>query len=148
FRHANLDTALIEREHDALDIQHSAAMSADWALAAVLATNGNPAGADATSPWAITDGWRLTGPAARSITLEHLQHQQTLQVRRQADGWQVNLGDEVLHIIGQLQGDGYALQIGDALHRGTALRDGNVLHVFGDERQQRFTLHDPVAEAD
>ena len=148
FRHANLDTALIERERDALDIQHSAATSADWALAAVLASNDPVTATNDTSPWAINDGWRLTGPAARSITLEHLQQQQTLQVRGQTDGWQVQLGDERVDVIGSLHGDGYALQIGDRLYRGNAQRDGNVLHVFGDERQQRFTLHDPVADAD
>ncbi len=148
FRHADLDTALIEREHDALDIQHSAAPSADWAVAAVLASS---AGASATadaSPWAIADGWRLTGPAARSVTLEHLQQQRQLLVRTLADGWQVQLDDEALHVIGNLRQGHYALQIGERLHRGNAVRDGNVLHVFGDERQQRFMLHDPVADAD
>ncbi|MGH8053831.1 MAG: acetyl/propionyl/methylcrotonyl-CoA carboxylase subunit alpha [Stenotrophomonas sp.] len=148
FRHANLDTALIERERDALDIQHSAATSADWALAAVLACSSSAGVANDTSPWATNDGWRLTGPAARSITLEHLQQQHTLQVRQQRDGWQVQFGDEMMHVIGNLRGDAHALQIGDRLFRGHTVHDGNVLHVFGDERQQRFTLHDPVAEAD
>ncbi|KRG65495.1 3-methylcrotonyl-CoA carboxylase [Stenotrophomonas humi] len=148
FRHANLDTALIERERAALDIQHSVATTADWALAAVLASNENAAASDNASPWAINDGWRLTGPAARSITLEHLQQQHVLQVRRSSEGWQVRSGDEMQQVTGHADANGYALQIGDRLYRGNALRDGNVLHVFGDERQQRFTVHDPVAEAD
>jgi 3-methylcrotonyl-CoA carboxylase alpha subunit len=148
FQHANLDTALIEREHAALDIQHSAATLADWALAAVLACNDAAAATNDTSPWAINDGWRITGPAARSLLVEHLQQQQTLQVRRQPDGWQVQVGDALVHVIGRAYGNGYALQVGDRLYRGNVLRDGNVLHVLGEERQQRFILHDPVAEAD
>ncbi len=148
FRHADLDTALIEREHDALDIRHHAASAADWALAAVLAIGKGASTAVDTSPWAIADGWRMTGPAARSITLEHLQQQQTLQVRRDADGWQVHGDGDALRVSGHVDGGSYALQIGDRLFRGDALRDGNALHIFGDARQLRFTLHDPVADAD
>ncbi|MCD9085536.1 acetyl/propionyl/methylcrotonyl-CoA carboxylase subunit alpha [Stenotrophomonas sp. SY1] len=148
FHHANLDTALIERERDALDIQHNAATPADWALAAVLASNENAAVSDNASPWAINDSWRLTGPAARSITLEQLQQQHVLKVRRSSEGWQVQIGNEMQQVTGHAGANGYTLQIGDRLYRGNALRNGNVLHVFGDERQQRFTLHDPVAEAD
>jgi len=148
FRQADLDTALIERERDALDIGHHAATTADWALAAVLAIEGaSPAPADA-SPWAIADGWRLAGPAARQVALEHLQQQRTLQVHRQAGGWQVRRGDERVAVAGHASGGGYALQIGEQLFRGDVVRDGSTLHVFGDAGQRRFTLHDPIADAD
>jgi len=148
FRQADLDTALIERERDALDIGHHAATTADWALAAVLAIEGaSPAPADA-SPWAIADGWRLAGPAARLVALEHLQQRRTLQVHRQAGGWQVRSGDERVAVAGHASGGGYALQIGEQLFRGDVVRDGNTLHVFGGAGQRRFTLHDPVADAD
>ncbi|TDB27389.1 acetyl/propionyl/methylcrotonyl-CoA carboxylase subunit alpha [Stenotrophomonas sp. ATCM1_4] len=147
FRHANLDTALIEREREALDIQHNAATPADWAVAAVLvAGEQGQARADA-SAWDIADGWRLTGPVARAVTLEHLQQQRTLRVRRMAGGWQVHDGDVLLQVQGRTHDAGYALQIGDRLHRGDSVRDGNALHVFGDDRQLRFTVHDPVADA-
>lgn len=148
FRHADLDTALIEREHDALDIRHHAASAADWALAAVLATGEGASTAVDASPWAIADGWRMAGPAARSITLEHLQQQQTLRVRRDADGWQVHVGTDSLRASGHVGSDSYALQIGDRLLRGHVLHDGNALYVFGDTGQRRYTLHDPVADAD
>ena len=147
FRRANLDTALIERERDALDVQHSAASPAEWALAAVLATHA-AARADDASPWASADGWRLAGPAARSVSLEHLQQQQTVQVRRQHAGWQVQIGDQQLRVTGQVHATDYALQVGASLYRGDVMRDGNVLHVFGDTHQLRFHLHDPVADAD
>ena len=149
FRHADLDTALIEREHDALDIRHHAANADDWALAAVLAIEEAASTPADASPWAIADGWRLTGPAARLITLEHLQQQQTLQVRRDANGWQVHGGDGTsLRVSGHAGNGGYALQIGGQLLRGDVLRDGNALYVFGDTDQRRFTQHDPVADAD
>ncbi|WP_282275539.1 acetyl/propionyl/methylcrotonyl-CoA carboxylase subunit alpha [Stenotrophomonas sp. PS02297] len=149
FQHADLDTALIEREHEALDIAHHPASAADWALAAVLAVEESASATVEASPWAIADGWRLTGPAARSITLEHLQQQQTLQVRREADGWEVQGGDATpLRISGHAGSGSYALQIDDRLLRGEVLHDGSALYVFGDTGQRRYTLHDPVADAD
>ncbi|WHL18624.1 acetyl/propionyl/methylcrotonyl-CoA carboxylase subunit alpha [Stenotrophomonas acidaminiphila] len=148
FRQADLDTALIEREHDALDVRHHPASAVDWALAAVLAIDdGATVPADA-SPWAIADGWRAAGPATRAVTLEHQQQQRTLRVRRHADGWQVDGDGDPLRLRGRVHADGYAVQIDDRLYRGDVVRDGNVLHVFADGSQHRFTLHDPVAEAD
>ena len=147
FRNANLDTALIDREREALDIHHVAASDNDWALAAVLAvTNDTPHDNDA-SPWAIADSWRLTGPAARLVTLEHLEQRKQLQVRDSANGWHVQAGDASISVTGKADSTGYALQLGERLQRGNAIREGNTLYVFGNE-QQRFNIHDPVAEAD
>ena len=148
FRQADLDTALIEREHDALDVRHHPASAADWALAAVLAIDDGAAVPADASPWAIADGWRAAGPAARAVTLEHQQQQRTLRVRRQADGWEVHGDGDPLRLRGRVHADGYAVQIDDRQHRGDVVRDGNALHVFADGSQRRFTLHDPVAEAD
>ncbi len=148
FRSANLDTALIEREREALDIHHIAASDEDWALAAVLAVSSEQPRSNDTSPWAIADSWRLTGPAARAVTLEHLEQRQQLQVRDTAKGWQVRLGDALIELVGKADKDGYALQLGQRLQRGQAMREGNALYVFGTDQQQRFNIHDPVAEAD
>ena len=148
FRHADLDTALIERERDALDIQHNAPSPSDWALAAVLAASEDNRARHDASPWAIADGWRLTGAATRTITLEHQQQHQTLRVRSNSDGWQVQVGEDSVQLVGRISDGAYALQIGERLYRGRCVRDGDALHLFGDERQRRFTLHDPVADAD
>lgn len=148
FRTANLDTALIEREREALDIHHVAASDNEWALAAVLAVNNEVTHDNDASPWAIADSWRLTGPAARSVTLEFLDQRKQLQVRESGNGWQVQIGDTSIAVTGKTNGTGYALQLGDHLQRGTAVREGNALHLFGTDQQQRFNIHDPVAEAD
>ena len=148
FRNANLDTALIEREREALDIHHVAASDNDWALAAVLAVaNDTPHDNDA-SPWAIADSWRLTGPAARLVMLEHLEQRKQLQVRDSANGWQVQVSDASISVTGKTDSTGYAVQLGEHLQRGQAIREGNTLYVFGSEQQQRFNIHDPVAEAE
>ena len=148
FRHANLDTALIEREGEALDVRHLAGSDNDWALAAVLAAHGNMHPGNDASPWDIADSWRLTGPAARCVTLEHLGRHRPLQVRQCADGWQVQCDDACINVIGRLTGDHYSLQLGEQLLRGQFVHEGDILHVFGSGSPLRFTLHDPVAEAD
>ncbi|WP_303748351.1 acetyl/propionyl/methylcrotonyl-CoA carboxylase subunit alpha [Stenotrophomonas pigmentata] len=148
FRTANLDTALIEREREALDIHHIAASDNEWALAAVLAVSNEVTHDNDASPWAIADSWRLTGPAARSVTLEFLDQRKQLQVRESANGWQVQISDTWIAVTGKTNGTGYALQLGDHLQRGTAVRESNTLHLFGNDQQQRFNIHDPVAEAD
>ncbi len=148
FRTANLDTALIERERDALDIHHVAACDNDWALAAVLAVASDESRSNDVSPWAIADSWRITGQAARLVTLEHLDQRKQLQVRDCANGWQVQLGDTTIKVSGTCSSAGYALQLGERLQRGNAIREGNTLYVFGSDQQQRFNIHDPVADAD
>ncbi len=148
FRTANLDTALIERERDALDIHHVAASDNDWALAAVLAVASDESRSSDASPWAIADSWRITGPAARLVTLEHLEQRKQLQVRDCANGWQVQVGDTSIAVTGKAGSAGYALQLGERLRRGNAIREGNTLYVFGSDQQQRFNIHDPVADAD
>jgi len=148
FRSADLDTALIERERDALDIHHAVATDQAWGLAAILATSPLLDGGDDTSPWAIDDNWRLTGPAARSVTLEHLDQRANLQVRATGDGWQVQMGEKLMQAVGHCQAGRYALQLDGSLQRGDFVRDGNALHVFGSDNPQRFHVHDPVSEAD
>ena len=148
FHTANLDTALIEREREALDIHHVAASDNDWALAAVLAVANDTLHDNDASPWAIADSWRLTGPAARSVTMEHLEQRKQLQVRDSANGWQVQVGDTSISVTGKTGSTGYVLQLGERLQRGNAIREGNALYVFGNDQQQRFNIHDPVAEAD
>ncbi|WP_312916598.1 acetyl/propionyl/methylcrotonyl-CoA carboxylase subunit alpha [Stenotrophomonas sp.] len=148
FRTANLDTALIERERDALDIHHVAAGDNDWALAAVLAVASDESRSSDVSPWAIADSWRITGHAARLVTLEHLDQRKQLQVRDCANGWQVQLGDTTINVSGTCSSAGYALQLGERLQRGNAIREGNTLYVFGSDQQQRFNIHDPLADAD
>lgn len=62
--------------------------------------------------------------------------------------WSVTVGDARVLAHGALDGDMLRVQAGDALHRARVVRDGNEVYLFGTEGAQRFTLHDPVSEAD
>ncbi|HET6789941.1 MAG TPA: ATP-grasp domain-containing protein, partial [Aquabacterium sp.] len=70
FREADLDTALIEREHEALfgPATHDPSAPPWWPVAAAVARwlhEEAHSQATPTDPWAATDGWRLQGPGAQ-----------------------------------------------------------------------------------
>ena len=68
FRQADLDTALIEREHDALF--SPAPLDPMLALAGLAARLLNDESTEVTAdPWSQRDGWRLQGAARRSLVL-------------------------------------------------------------------------------
>ncbi|WP_057680622.1 acetyl-CoA carboxylase biotin carboxylase subunit, partial [Xanthomonas euvesicatoria] len=93
FASANLDTALIEREHAVLFPEARSPDNAWWCLAAVLIADALPPAAvdpaDPHSPWQHADGWRIGAHAAQRIVLEANGERRQLAVRPDADGWQV-----------------------------------------------------------
>ncbi|MEN1996673.1 MULTISPECIES: acetyl/propionyl/methylcrotonyl-CoA carboxylase subunit alpha [Stenotrophomonas] len=158
FTQAKLDTALIEREQAALTPNDNDSDPALWALAAIAGVATSEAASrdarDPHSPWQAQDGWRLGAAAARALTLEHRGAQRSVTVQGAGTGtgtgehWTVHMDGNALQGSGRLAGDALRVQIGEQLHRATVIRDGNELYLFGSEGVQRFTLHDPVSEAD
>ena len=154
FTQAKLDTALIEREQAALAPNDGDSDPALLALAAIAGVATSEAARrdarDPHSPWQAQDGWRLGAAAARALTLEHRGAQRSVTVQGAGAGeqWTVHMDGNALAGSGGLDGDALRVQIGEQLHRATVIRDGNELYLFGSEGVQRFTLHDPVSEAD
>ncbi|WP_448129398.1 acetyl/propionyl/methylcrotonyl-CoA carboxylase subunit alpha [Stenotrophomonas rhizophila] len=152
FTQAKLDTALIEREQAALAPNDGDSDLALWALAAIAGVATSEAARrdarDPHSPWQAQDGWRLGAAAARALTLEHRGAQRSVAVQGAGEQWTVHMDGNALQGSGRLAGDALRVQIGEQLHRATVIRDGNELYLFGSEGVQRFTLHDPVSEAD
>lgn len=152
FANAKLDTALIEREQAALAPRQGAADPALWALAAVAAVSTEPAASvdarDPHSPWQARDGWRLGQRAARRLTLEQGGTQQVVAVEGHGGSWSIEVDGTPVSATGRLLGERLALQVGETLHRARVVRDGSELYLFGSDGVQRFTLHDPVSEAD
>ncbi len=152
FANAKLDTALIEREQDALDAVGDTD-DALWQLAAVAAVaSATRAGSDARdphSPWQAQDGWRLGASAPRVLPLQQGERTRTLKVWAQADGWRVQCDDAApATLIGTADAQQLTLQVGDRRRSAQLLRDGGQLFLFDAAGQHRFTLHDPVAESD
>jgi len=152
FTQAKLDTALIEREQTALAPNDGDSDPALWALAAMAGVATSEAASrdarDPHSPWQAQDGWRLGAAAARALTLEHRGAQRSVTVQASGEQWTVRMDSNALQGSGRLAGNALRVQIGEQLHRATVIRDGNELYLFGSEGVQRFTLHDPVSEAD
>jgi len=93
-READLDTALIEREHAALQDAVDAVPETLWraALAAWLLEERSVAvrgAAGARSPWDATDGFRLVGTCRRRLTIEAGDRRREVVLEAHGEGWQM-----------------------------------------------------------
>ncbi|MFM8638546.1 MAG: 3-methylcrotonyl-CoA carboxylase, partial [Betaproteobacteria bacterium] len=82
FAQADLDTALIEREREALFAPSGLSMPLAVAALALHELQAEAAALAGPDPWSRSDGWRLHGPATRSLSYtegEQLVQAQLLQ---------------------------------------------------------------------
>ncbi|WP_374401445.1 acetyl-CoA carboxylase biotin carboxylase subunit [Niveibacterium sp.] len=134
FTSADLDTGLIEREHDYLFPAAADAPLEVFLLAALsrLLRERQEAVFDA-SPWAARDGWRITGAAHRVLVYRHDDHEFKVTVGYEAGGYRLECGGRSVHASGELGAR-------DELH---AVFDGSRLNatvVVAHERRHVF-LH-------
>ncbi|XUP37275.1 acetyl/propionyl/methylcrotonyl-CoA carboxylase subunit alpha (plasmid) [Xanthomonas axonopodis pv. vasculorum] len=152
FASANLDTALIEREHAVLFPEARSPDNAWWCLAAVLIADALPAvaadPADPHSPWQHTDGWRIGVHAAQRIVLEANGERRQLAVRPDADGWQVTNADQTHTLRYHRHETGLRVEMDGRQWRARVLRDGATLTLIGATQRAIFRYHDALAEAD
>ncbi|KAB0531105.1 acetyl/propionyl/methylcrotonyl-CoA carboxylase subunit alpha [Xanthomonas cissicola] len=152
FASANLDTALIEREHAVLFPEARSPDNAWWCLAAVLIADALPAvavdPADPHSPWQHTDGWRIGAHAAQRIVLEANGERRQLAVRPDADGWQVTNADQMHTLRYHRHETGLRVEMDGRQWRAQVLRDGATLTLIGARQRAVFRHHDALAEAD
>ncbi|WP_371180615.1 acetyl-CoA carboxylase biotin carboxylase subunit [Xanthomonas sacchari] len=154
FAQADLDTALIEREHAALFDTPAPTSDALWSLAALAwqlhASVPTVHAADPHSPWDLRDGWRLGAPAPHALTLQHGDTQRTLHLTAHAGGWRIQAAQaqETLEASGQLRDGRLSVFLGTQRVQADAVFAGTQLHLFVDGHGYLFERHDPVAEAD
>ena len=148
FATADLDTALIEREHAALFDAPPLALevAAAGVAAHVLAVEATQEGAD---PWSRRDGWRLHGGAQRRLSLELGGVQHTLVVKRRHDG------STVLSLAGQewpfttraLGAAQYDITLGDLRQRLAVYQHGERYAVFAEHGSALLSEFDPLVHA-
>ncbi|WP_045738087.1 acetyl/propionyl/methylcrotonyl-CoA carboxylase subunit alpha [Xanthomonas sp. MUS 060] len=154
FAQADLDTALIEREHAALFDSTVPTADAIWHLAALAWRLHERMQAahpdDPHSPWDLRDGWRLGAPAPRRLTLQHGELRRCLRLSANANGWRMHDTDAnaELDVTGQWQDDRLTAHLGTQRVQADTVFVGNQLHLFVDGRGYLFERHDPIAEAD
>ncbi|MBN6149089.1 acetyl/propionyl/methylcrotonyl-CoA carboxylase subunit alpha [Xanthomonas sp. AmX2] len=152
FAQADLDTALIEREHAALFGQQAPTDAALWSLAALAwllreaPTVAQPH--DPQSPWDRRDGWRLQGRAPRILVLEHRGERRSLLASATPTGWRLADGATSIAVQGSLRDGRLQAHVGERRLHGEAVFAGARLHLFAEGTAQAFEVHDPVADAD
>jgi 3-methylcrotonyl-CoA carboxylase alpha subunit len=148
FATADLDTALIEREHDALF--NAPPLPLAWAaagvLAAQLAAEQALAGAD---PWSQRSGWRLHGGAQRRVDLEVAGERHTVRVQRQHDGGtRLLIGTDSWPLQARALGAGrHDVQLGEQRQTLTVHALGERFGVFAASGSALVTEIDPIAHA-
>ena len=148
FATADLDTALIEREHAALF--EAPPLPAEIAAAAVaahvLAAERALEGAD---PWSRRDGWRLHGGARRLLSLQVHEQPLTVALQRLHDGaTRLQIGEQGWAFAAQPLGDErHDVQLGDRRVTATVYAHGERYAVFTDSGSALVTEFNPLAHA-
>jgi 3-methylcrotonyl-CoA carboxylase alpha subunit len=147
FLEADLDTALIEREHAAL-APPSASPGADVlaaAAAAVLTAESVRAHAD---PWAVTDGFRVGAPLARALTFTHGGTACPVAVEYARGGWTVRAAGAVTCLSGlHREGSRIVGLVGDARLDVSVALAGETLHLFLPDAHWQLGWAPPLAHA-
>ncbi|CAD6541522.1 Acetyl-/propionyl-coenzyme A carboxylase alpha chain [Paraburkholderia hiiakae] len=134
FASADLDTGLIERNHDALfSPQHKPVREAlALACAALLGREGGAA--HGASPWQSLSHWRLNSGFTQSLSWRDVESDTAFAVTHTHDGGEETLayaGHEARYTWWRGEGaDEYGATIGDKHVTGRVFIDGDVFHVF------------------
>ncbi len=164
FATADLDTGLIERNHEALFPAPQAVPNDALALAVVslIAAEKQDAAARSSAnpadPWGVALGWRMNHPYLRGMSFsdEFARDQPYIaHVSYRADGWLFSVGagaqPEAMSLISledcAHDGGNYSIKLGARAVRGAVRRDGDLLHVFTGGAHHQLTYNDPMAHA-
>ena len=132
FAAADLDTALIERQHDILFPPLAEPRREVW-LAAAVATLLRDNAAAGDSPWEARDGWRLGGRAQRNLHFRVGEIDKTVQVSYGPSGWALRLDGRESNAAGRFTAAGQLELTLDAARRSlSVVRFGGSEHVFMD----------------
>lgn len=159
FAQADLDTGLIERQHDSLFPPASDASDSTLALAiaSLLASRGlahsslrqNKAHVD---PWAQADGWRITGRYQQSFGLLDQDALREARIERDGNDWKYyGKAEASFEWDAQASAPGrYSVRIrlAGADASATVILDGEAIHVFSNGGVRVLQIHDAVAHAE
>ncbi len=147
FSTADLDTGLIERNHDALFPPAPAASIQVLALAAASLLASEQAAA-ANDPWANTSGWRMNSTLQRRLDFADESQACPVTIGYAQQGWSIRHGaaSSMMRLNRQDAHD-ISIKLGDQSVHGTVVREGEVFHVFNGGRHAMLHYNDPMAHA-
>ena len=151
FSTADLDTGLIERNHDALFPPAPTASIQILALAAASLLASEQATA-ANDPWANTSGWRMNSTLQRRLDFADEAQACPVTVGYAAQGWSLGHGAvngtaaSTLRLNKQDVHD-LSIKLGEQAVHGTVVREGETIHVFNGGLHTMLHYNDPMAHA-
>jgi len=141
FANADLDTALIEREHAVLFPAAQPVPQAVWALAALAELQREAQGVRDDSPWSVRDGWRLNSTAQRTLTLRFGDEVQPVGVACVSGGHALTIGGQSLTVCGQFGPSGTVhAQLGERRVSAAVVTSGEKRQVFFEGRSWPVTV--------
>jgi 3-methylcrotonyl-CoA carboxylase alpha subunit len=148
FASADLDTSLIEREHEALFPAHPEVPEDVWRIgAAAQISRALDAEKGALSPFAILDGFRLSSASPHLVTLRHGETVREMRAERVGpDTYVMQAGAEGAKARVRFARQGTAIRVevdGRSTHA-TAVLNGAHWHVFTGGRRFDLLLVDPL----
>jgi 3-methylcrotonyl-CoA carboxylase alpha subunit len=153
FAQADLDTGLIEREHDYLFPESVAAPDEAWQLVALaeLLFEAHRAGEaamgdrDPHSPWHCRDGWRVNGAASRTLAFRLGETLQNVEVAYAGDAFALTFAGRRIDASGQLgRGGLLRAELGGRRLTASVIAAGERRHVFLNGRVWPFASVDPL----
>ena len=151
FSQADLDTALIEREREALFGVPGLPLplAVAGALSHLLLKEAQAAAAARPDPWSRTDGWRMSGLSRRFLEFEHAGETLPVLLERTHDGMPVMTlsGERTalgLHPLGEGR---HEITLGGHRHVVAVRAAGARLAVFGEPGSAVLAPVDPLARA-
>jgi len=148
FATADLDTALIQREHAALF--EAPALAPEVAAAAVAAhIVAQEAALEDADPWSRRDGWRLHGGALRRVDLERDGQPLPLRLERLHDGaTRLRVAEASHTFASRALGHGrHDVQLGERRFTASVYAHGERFAVFTEAGSAQLAEVDPLAHA-
>ncbi|WP_129774765.1 acetyl/propionyl/methylcrotonyl-CoA carboxylase subunit alpha [Peristeroidobacter soli] len=143
FREGRVDTGLIERERAAL-IPTAAELPKQIFEVAALAQLATERDQSSSSPWSITDGWRINGTQTRTLQFSAGEQTATVSVQYTSTGYLI--GDEPARVVRTSDSD-LRLTIGQRHINTAVVKSGEQMHVFLRGQQHVLTYNDPLVHA-
>jgi len=149
FSNADLDTGLIERNHDVLFPSLPEPGLPVLALAAAAALDAERVqGNAAADPWASSHGWRMNSALRRVLDFSSEDRHFPATVTYLAQGWTIAAhGTHANMTLAERHGSHLSLKLGDQTVQGNVVRDGEEIHVFHAGSHSVLTCADPLAHA-
>jgi 3-methylcrotonyl-CoA carboxylase alpha subunit len=150
FAAADLDTALIEREHDFLFAQDRTPPREAWLIAAVATllrqqSSARQLSLEPGSPWSTSDGWRLGSRAERELRFRAGSVEQAIRARYRPEGWELLLAGQSSAVTGEFTAPcALSLRLDSVRLEAGAYSSGGSEHVFWNGRCDVFTHLDPL----